>query len=62
MIIEEITSTDFHQHTRIVGCEKPKCAICIHRVDDSDPLVEPLDKHGIVLARIRGTTRRLGNV
>jgi len=29
MIIEEITVTAFQQHTRIVGCEKTKRAICI---------------------------------
>jgi hypothetical protein len=29
MIIEEITVSAFQQHTRVVGCEKTKRAICI---------------------------------
>ena len=40
MIIEEITTTAFQQHTRVVGCEKTKRAICIDPGDDSDAIVE----------------------
>src|SRR6266496_2263340 len=45
MIIEEITVTAFQQHTRIVGCEKTRSAICIDPGDDSTTIVEAIDKH-----------------
>ena len=35
MIIEEITVTAFQQHTRIVGCEETKQAICIDPGDEA---------------------------
>jgi len=45
MIIEEITVTTFQQHTRVVGCEKTRRAICIDPGDDSNEIVEAIDKH-----------------
>jgi len=50
MIIEEITVTAFQQHTRIVGCEKTRRAICIDPGDDSKSIVEAIDKHGLHIA------------
>src|SRR5215813_13815705 len=38
MIIEELTVTAFDQHTRIVGCEKTRRAICIVRAIDDHRL------------------------
>jgi hydroxyacylglutathione hydrolase len=52
MIIEEITVTAFQQHTRIVGCEKTKRAICIDPGDDSKAIVEAVDKHEFELQAI----------
>ena len=52
MIIEEITTTAFQQHTRIVGCETTKRAICIDPGDDSESIVAAIDKHGFELQAI----------
>ena len=45
MIIEEITVTAFQQHTRILGCEQTKRAMCIDPGDDSKTIIEAIDKH-----------------
>ena len=44
MIIEEITVTAFQQHTRIVGCEETKQAICIDPGDEAERIVESLEE------------------
>jgi glyoxylase-like metal-dependent hydrolase (beta-lactamase superfamily II) len=62
MIIEEITVTAFQQHTRIVGCEKTKRAICIDPGDDSDEIVRAIDKHGFALEVIACTHAHLDHV
>src|SRR5438046_9256315 len=62
MIIEEITTTAFQQHTRVVGCEKTKCAICIDPGDDSDAIVEAIDKHGFELQAIACTHAHMDHV
>src|SRR5437867_10148977 len=62
MIIEEVTVTAFEQHTRIVGCEKTKCAICIDPGDDSDAIVEAIDKHGFELQAIACTHAHMDHV
>ena len=59
MIIEEITVTAFQQHTRILGCEKTKRAICIDPGDDSKAIVEAIDKHGFELQAIAVTHAHL---
>jgi hydroxyacylglutathione hydrolase len=62
MIIEEITVTAFQQHTRIVGCEKTKRAICIDPGDDSEEIVEAIDKHGFELQAIACTHAHLDHI
>ena len=62
MIIEEITVTAFQQHTRIVGCEKTKRAICIDPGDGSDEIVQAIDKHGFELQAIACTHAHMDHI
>jgi glyoxylase-like metal-dependent hydrolase (beta-lactamase superfamily II) len=62
MIIEEITLTAFQQHTRIVGCEKTKRAICIDPGEASDAIVAAIDKHDLELQAIACTHAHLDHV
>lgn len=62
MIIEEITVTAFQQHTRILGCEQTKRAICIDPGDDSKTIVEAIDKHGFELQAIAVTHAHLDHI
>lgn len=62
MIIEEITVTAFQQHTRIVGCEKTKRAICIDPGDASEDIVRAIDKHGFELQAIVCTHAHLDHI
>jgi hydroxyacylglutathione hydrolase len=62
MIIEEITTTAFQQHTRVVGCEKTKRAICIDPGDDSEAIVEAIDKHDFELQAIACTHAHMDHV
>ena len=62
MIIEEITVTAFQQHTRIVGCEKTRRAICIDPGDDSESIVAAVDKHGFELQAIACTHAHMDHV
>lgn len=62
MIIEEITVTAFQQHTRILGCEKTKKAICIDPGDDSETIVAAIDKHSFELQAIGVTHAHLDHI
>jgi glyoxylase-like metal-dependent hydrolase (beta-lactamase superfamily II) len=62
LIIEEITVTAFQQHTRILGCEQTKRAICIDPGDDSKAIVEAIDKHGFELQTIAVTHAHLDHI
>lgn len=62
MIIEEITVTAFQQHTRVVGCEKTARAICIDPGDDSQAIVQAIDKHGFQLQAIACTHAHMDHV
>ena len=62
MIIKQITVTAFQQHTRIVGCEETKQAICIDPGDDSDAIVEQIDHNGFNLQAITITHAHLDHV
>lgn len=62
MIIEEITVTAFQQHTRIVGCESTKKAICIDPGDEAERIVETLERHGLKLQAIALTHAHLDHV
>ncbi len=62
MIIEEITVTAFQQHTRVVGCEETRRAICIDPGDDSEEIVRAIDKHAFELQAIAVTHAHLDHV
>jgi hydroxyacylglutathione hydrolase len=62
MIIEELTVTAFQQHTRILGCEKTKQAICIDPGDEAERIVEILERHGLNLQAIAVTHAHLDHV
>lgn len=62
MIIEEITVTPFQQHTRIVGCELTKQAICIDPGDEAERIVEALKSHELSLQAIALTHAHLDHV
>lgn len=62
MIIEEVTVTAFQQHTRILGCEKTKRALCIDPGDDSEEIVQAIDRHGLTLEVIALTHAHLDHV
>jgi glyoxylase-like metal-dependent hydrolase (beta-lactamase superfamily II) len=62
MIIEEITVTAFQQHTRVIGCEKTRLAICIDPGDDSHEIVRAIDKHGLELQAIAVTHAHLDHI
>jgi hydroxyacylglutathione hydrolase len=62
MIIEEVTVTAFQQHTRIVGCEETRRAICIDPGDDSESIAEAIDRHGFELQAIACTHAHLDHV
>jgi glyoxylase-like metal-dependent hydrolase (beta-lactamase superfamily II) len=62
MVIEEITTTAFQQHTRVVGCEKTRRAICIDPGDDSEAIVEAIDKHGFELQAIACTHAHMDHI
>lgn len=62
MIIEEITVTAFQQHTRVLGCEKTKRAICIDPGDDSAEIVRAIDKHDLELQAIAITHAHLDHI
>jgi hydroxyacylglutathione hydrolase len=62
MIIEEITLTAFQQHTRIVGCERTRRAICIDPGEASALIVQALERHGLELQAITLTHAHLDHV
>ena len=62
MIIEQITVTAFQQHTRVVGCEKTKRAICIDPGDASDEIVRAIDNHGFQLQAIACTHAHMDHI
>ena len=62
MIIEEITVTAFQQHTRILGCEETKQAICIDPGDEAERIVATLNRHGLTLQAIALTHAHLDHV
>ena len=62
MIIEQITVTAFQQHTRIIGCEETKLAICIDPGDEAERIVEILESRGLTLQAIALTHAHLDHV
>jgi hydroxyacylglutathione hydrolase len=62
MIIEEFTLTAFQQHTRIVGCEETRSAICIDPGERADLIVEALDEHNLTLQAITLTHAHMDHI
>ena len=62
MIIEQLTVTAFQQHTRILGCEKTKQAICVDPGDEAERIVEILESRGLKLQGIALTHAHLDHV
>jgi hydroxyacylglutathione hydrolase len=62
MIIEQITVTAFQQHTRILGCESTRKAICIDPGDEAERIVETLERFGLKLQAIALTHAHLDHV
>lgn len=62
MIIEEITVTAFQQHTRVLGCEQTRRAICIDPGEDSELIEAALERHGLELQAITLTHAHLDHV
>lgn len=62
MLIETITVTAFQQHARVVGCEKTKRAICIDPGDDSEAIVEAIDRNGFELQAIACTHAHMDHI
>jgi glyoxylase-like metal-dependent hydrolase (beta-lactamase superfamily II) len=62
MIIEQLTVTAFQQHTRILGCETTKRAICIDPGDEAEVIVEILQRRGLTLQAMGLTHAHLDHV
>jgi glyoxylase-like metal-dependent hydrolase (beta-lactamase superfamily II) len=62
MIIEEITVTAFQQHTRVIGCENTRRAICIDPGDASAEIAKAIDKHEFELQAIVCTHAHLDHI
>jgi len=62
MIIKEITVTAFQQHTRVVGCERTRQAICIDPGDEAERIVATLEQQGLRLQAIALTHAHLDHV
>lgn len=62
MIIEEITVTVFQQHTRIIGCEETRRAICIDPGDEAERIASVIERHGLELQAIALTHAHLDHI
>jgi hydroxyacylglutathione hydrolase len=62
MIIEELTVTAFQQHTRIVGCEQTRAAVCIDPGDEAERIVAALECRNLHLQAIALTHAHMDHV
>src|ERR671927_472487 len=62
MIIEQITLTAFQQHTRVVGCEETRRALCIDPGEAAGEIVEALERLGLELQAIALTHAHMDHV
>ncbi len=62
MIIEQVTVTAFQQHTRVVGCEETRRALCIDPGDDTEEIVGAIERNGFELQAIALTHAHMDHV
>ena len=62
MIIEQVTVTAFQQHTRILGCEETRRAICVDPGDDTEEIVRAVERLGLELQAIALTHAHMDHV
>jgi glyoxylase-like metal-dependent hydrolase (beta-lactamase superfamily II) len=62
MIIQEITVTAFQQHTRIIGCEETRRAICIDPGDEAERISAAICSNKLELQAIALTHAHMDHV
>jgi hydroxyacylglutathione hydrolase len=62
MIIEQITLTAFQQHTRVLGCERTRRAVCVDPGEAAGEIVGALERHGLELQAIALTHAHMDHV
>jgi hydroxyacylglutathione hydrolase len=62
MIIEQITLTAFQQHTRVLGCERTRRAVCVDPGEAADEIVEVLERLGLELQAVALTHAHMDHV
>jgi hydroxyacylglutathione hydrolase len=62
MIIEQLTLTAFQQHTRLLGCEETRRAVCVDPGEATDEIVETLERLGLELQAIALTHAHMDHV
>ena len=62
MIIDQITVTPFQQHTRLLGCEETRRAVCVDPGEETGEIVEALERLGLDLQAIALTHAHMDHV
>jgi len=62
MIIEQITVTAFQQHTRLLGCEETRRAVCVDPGEETGEIVGALERLGLELQAITLTHAHMDHV
>jgi glyoxylase-like metal-dependent hydrolase (beta-lactamase superfamily II) len=62
MIIEQITLTPFQQHTRILGCEETRLAVCVDPGEETGEIVAALERLGLELQAVALTHAHMDHV
>src|SRR3954469_8857399 len=62
MIIEQITLTAFQQHTRLLGCEETRRAVCVDPGEETGEIVAALERLKLHLQAIALTHAHMDHV
>jgi hydroxyacylglutathione hydrolase len=62
MIIEQLTLTAFQQHTRLLGCEETRRAVCVDPGEETGEIVATLERLGLELQAIALTHAHMDHV
>jgi len=62
MLIEQITLTPFQQHTRLLGCEETRRAVCIDPGEETGEIVRAIERLGLDLQAIALTHAHMDHV